>query len=181
MIHGLLAAGAAMMGMFGWLMTKDRETREDRYNRVRYVSGAYGGFVAHLAAIHEGRFSWARDMLAFTEVCLDGALQYAPGRRLRITAPYGVSVDDEDRWVISTAADAQAARDAIRQQLLNLDLEAKREGWAEEGYEERSEDERLAHELVDVLSNHVGERGHSEGAVETLRRIIRERDEAVER
>jgi len=36
-------------------------------------------------------------------------------------------------------------------------------------------DARLGRELVALLSEHCGERGDSEGAVETLQRIIRER------
>jgi hypothetical protein len=40
-----------------------------------------------------------------------------------------------------------------------------------------TEQNRLTYlELIDVLSHHCGERGESEGAVETLERIIRERD-----
>lgn len=34
----------------------------------------------------------------------------------------------------------------------------------------------LGNELVNILQNHCGEHGQSEGAVETLERIIRERD-----
>ena len=34
----------------------------------------------------------------------------------------------------------------------------------------------LEKQLVSVLMNHCGERGDNEGAVETLERIIRERD-----
>lgn len=167
--------GAGVLGLMSFLFNKDRETREQRYERVRYVTGVYAGFTEHFRAIHEGRFSWARDMLAFTEVSLDGALQYAPGRRMRVDAPHGISVDDEGRWVLLDVNDKQRARDRIQELLRLVDAE-----WSNEpGYTSRSPDERLAHELVDVLGNHVGERGHSEGAVETLKRIIRERDEAV--
>ena len=35
---------------------------------------------------------------------------------------------------------------------------------------------KLERELVAILSRHCGERGDNEGAVETLNRIIRERD-----
>lgn len=37
-------------------------------------------------------------------------------------------------------------------------------------------DSKLLGELLSILQNHAGERGDSEGAVETLTRIIRERD-----
>lgn len=37
---------------------------------------------------------------------------------------------------------------------------------------------RLATELVTILQDHCGERGDNEGAADTLRRIIRERNEA---
>jgi hypothetical protein len=36
----------------------------------------------------------------------------------------------------------------------------------------------LENMLVGILANHAGERGYSEGAVEVLERIIRERDKA---
>jgi hypothetical protein len=39
-------------------------------------------------------------------------------------------------------------------------------------------DRQLLNQLTAVLMRHCGERGESEGAVETLERIIRERDEA---
>lgn len=39
------------------------------------------------------------------------------------------------------------------------------------------DDARLLNELVAILQNHSGETGESESAVETLQRIIRERDE----
>ncbi len=44
--------------------------------------------------------------------------------------------------------------------------------------ERQNGDTRLGRELVAILSNHCGERGDNEGAVETLQRIIRERDAA---
>lgn len=46
------------------------------------------------------------------------------------------------------------------------------------GFKEVSEHD-LLRQLLDVLRKYVGERGDSEGAVEVLRRLIRERDEAV--
>ena len=38
------------------------------------------------------------------------------------------------------------------------------------------EDEKTYNELISVLGQHCGQRGDNEGAVETLKRIIRERD-----
>jgi hypothetical protein len=49
----------------------------------------------------------------------------------------------------------------------------KRPAWLPKGVSE------LEYELTERLSRHCGERGLSEGAVETLDRIIRERDLAV--
>ena len=40
--------------------------------------------------------------------------------------------------------------------------------------------ESLEQQLVSILSEHCGERGDSEGAVDTLRRIIRERGDACQ-
>jgi hypothetical protein len=37
----------------------------------------------------------------------------------------------------------------------------------------------LEHQLCEVLMRHVGERGHDEGAVDTLCRILHERDQAM--
>lgn len=39
----------------------------------------------------------------------------------------------------------------------------------------------LGNELVNILQNHCGEHGQNEGAVETLERIIRERDLLLKR
>ena len=39
----------------------------------------------------------------------------------------------------------------------------------------------LVDQLVNILIRYVGERGDSEGSVEVLRRIIRERNEAEQR
>lgn len=45
-----------------------------------------------------------------------------------------------------------------------------------EWFAELKRDAALGKQLVGILINHCGERGDSEGAVETLNRIIRERD-----
>jgi len=45
--------------------------------------------------------------------------------------------------------------------------------------EQMTRDAKLGRELVEILSHHCGERGESEGAAETLIRIIRERDGGV--
>lgn len=37
----------------------------------------------------------------------------------------------------------------------------------------------LEQELISILFNHCGQRGQTEGAADTLRRIIRERDSAL--
>src|ERR1700733_3228570 len=37
----------------------------------------------------------------------------------------------------------------------------------------------LEHQLCEILQSHAGERGHNEGAVDVLCRIIRERDRAL--
>lgn len=45
-----------------------------------------------------------------------------------------------------------------------------------EWVKEQEAEAKLGRELVAILQRHCGERGHSEGAVETLERIIQERD-----
>ena len=42
-------------------------------------------------------------------------------------------------------------------------------------------DLKLLRELISILENHCGEHGDNEGAVETLNRIIKERDEKLDK
>lgn len=52
------------------------------------------------------------------------------------------------------------------------------EGMKNEAIKEQERDRKLLRDLIFILQQHCGERGDSEGAVETLERIIRERDRA---
>lgn len=42
-------------------------------------------------------------------------------------------------------------------------------------------DLNLLNQLISILQNHCGERGDNEGATETLKRIIKERDERLDK
>ena len=46
-------------------------------------------------------------------------------------------------------------------------------------YIDKIEELNLLNKLISILENHCGERGDNEGAVETLKRIINERDEKL--
>lgn len=66
--------------------------------------------------------------------------------------------------------------------LRRLENLAREESQAdEEEIKRRREEGILLQELLDVLGRHVGETGMSEGAVETLHRLIAERDVAREK
>jgi hypothetical protein len=164
----MLMAGLGAVG--GWMFSRKYERREERARRFQYSAAVFDGFILHLQAVHAGRFGLAQDALAYTECAADDVMQHLPGRKLNLYPPAGVERCADGSWLLTDDKDRQAAYDHLTRLA---------ESCAPETPERKSERDLLL-KLVDLLVQHAGERGHTEDEVETLQRIIRERDEALQ-